>query len=71
VSVAEEYLGAQVRDHRHPVESAPPLQALNSALPSTPSMLGRSSQIDARVINRLIDRLGAQMTARLARKLQT
>ena len=58
-------LSGPISDHRHASEPAPPLQTLDSAAAAPSPPLGRSSQIDPWIVDRLIDRLSTQVALRL------
>ena len=59
------HLGRTVGDHRHRGEPAASFQALDAAPPAATAALGRAGHRRVGVVDRLVDRLGAQPPGRL------
>lgn len=54
-------LGGPISDHRHVGDPASTLQSLHLPAAAPPSALGWAGQLDPRVVDRLLDRFGAQL----------
>jgi hypothetical protein len=61
-------LGEPISDHRHSAEPATAFQARDPASAPPAPPFGRTGYIGSGIIDRLLDRLGTQMTLGLASK---